>query len=238
MIALTIPLFVFIGLLPSVAWLIFYIREDLRHPLPMKFILLAFILGGIMTFLVLPIQLALNKQLPLIGVETYSLISFLILGGVEEFFKFAAVYFFIHKRRAFDEPLHAMIYMITAALGFAAVENVASVFQAADSSLFNIAILEALVLRFVGATLLHSLTSGLVGYYWGLNFIKQGRSFVLHHERELRPLIKGLIIASLLHAVFNWLIIETGPATFAIVFLVFTAFFILNDFEKFKREDI
>ena len=235
---LTTSLLVLLGLLPSVAWLIFYAREDTRHPVPLRMIVLAFILGGIVTFLVLPVQLALNRQLPLIGIAGYSLVSFLILGAIEEIFKFAAVYFFIHKRREFDEPMHAMIYMITAALGFAAVENVASVFQAADGSLFNIAILEALVLRFVGATLLHSLTSGLVGYYWGLNFLKQGGAFILHHERELKPLLKGLVFASLLHAAFNYLIIETGPATFAIVFLVFVAFFILNDFEKFKKEDI
>src|SRR3989338_4066253 len=103
---LTTPLLVLLGLLPSVAWLIFYAREDTRHPVPLKMIVLAFILGGIVTFLVLPVQLALNRQLPLIGIAGYSLISFLILGAIEEIFKFAAVYFFIHKRREFDEPMH------------------------------------------------------------------------------------------------------------------------------------
>ena len=227
-----------LGLIPSFAWLFFYTREDLRHPEPKKILLLSFLSGGVVTFLVLPIQIFLNKNLPQIGIVNYSFLSFLFIGAIEEIFKFLAVYIFIHRRREFDEPLHAMIYMITAALGFAAVENVASLFQASQGSILNIAIAESLTLRFIGATLLHTLSSGFVGYYWSLAFVKGATGFSLRHERELHPIIKGLLIATVLHAIFNYLIIKTGPATLAIVYVVFAALFLLGDFEKLKKEDI
>ena len=229
---------VFLGLVPSLAWLLFYIREDVKHPEPKILIFFSFLVGGLVTFAVLPLQLWLNGKLPPLGIPTYSLASFLILGTIEEIFKFLSIYVFIHRRREFDEPLHAMIYMITASLGFAAVENVASIFQAAQGSILNIAILESLTLRFVGATLLHSLASGLVGYYWGLAFVKSARAYFLEHKRELFFISKGLFIASVLHALFNYLIIKSGPASLAIVLVVFAGFFLLNDFEKFKKEDV
>jgi len=47
-----------------------------------------------------------------------------------------------------------------------------------------------------------------------------------------------LLIATVLHAIFNYLIIKTGPATLAIVYVVFAALFLLGDFEKLKKEDI
>jgi len=78
----------------------------------------------------------------------------------------------------------------------------------------------------------------LVGYYWSLAFVKGARGFTLLHKKELHPLLKGLLIAIVLHAIFNYLIITTGPANLAIIFVVFAAFFLLNDFEKLKKEDI
>ncbi len=234
----TVLVLIVLGLLPSLAWIIFYAHEDIRHPEPKKYIALAFIVGGLVTIVAYYAQLVLNGLSDALGIVDFSFLSFLILGGIEELFKFLGVFFCIHRLKAFDEPLHAMIYMIIAALGFAAVENVASLFQAAQGTVWNIAIVESLTLRFVGATLLHSLASGIVGYYWGLAFIRNSRGFALDHERELHPIFIGLLFATVLHAIFNYLIIETGPASYAIIFLIFVAFFVLSDFEKLKKTDI
>lgn len=219
---------IILGLLPSLAWLAFYLHEDFRHPEPKQLVALTFLLGGISTFLVLPVQLVVNDWLAGAGVEQFELTSFVVLGALEELFKFGVVFLFIRKARAFTfEPIHPMVYMITAALGFAAVENVASLFRAADGTLLNSALLETVILRFIGATLLHSLASGLIGYYWG-------KAMALRAE-PAPYLAQGLVYASLLHAAFNYLIIKTGPVNFAIVFLIITAFFILNDFEILRQ---
>lgn len=200
-----------LGLIPSFAWLAFYLHEDAKKPEPKILIFYTFLLGAASAFLVLPFQILANNWLTLLNVPVYSSIGLIALAGTEELVKFLVVFWGISKRKEFDEPIDAMIYMITAALGFAAVENIASALQ-------SISTLETTSLRFVGATLLHSLTSGLVGFYWAKN----------------SPL-KGLALAVVLHAVFNYLIISTGPIGPAIIFLVFVAYFLLNDFEEIKR---
>jgi len=231
---ITISLIV-IGLIPSLAWLLFYLHEDYKHPEPKGMILYTFLLGCLITFALLPIQVFISNTLLANGFQQYGFNSFLALAFTEELVKFIVVYVFIHRRRVFQEPVDAMLYMIFAALGFAAVENIASLFKVSDGSIFNIEILESLSLRFIGATLLHTLASGIVGYFWGLAFLKSGKTFFLQHGKELPLIATGLIVATVLHAIFNKLIIATGPASLAILFVVLVPFFVLSDFEKFKR---
>jgi RsiW-degrading membrane proteinase PrsW (M82 family) len=209
-----------LGLLPSFAWLIFYLSED-KNPEPKKTLFFAFIAGGFSTFVVLALQTFINKIAISGGIQEHSPISFLILGGLEEIFKFLAVYLVISKRPEFDEPIDAMIYMITAALGFAAVENVAAIYA---TSMPNI--LETTTLRFFGATLLHTLSSGLIGYYWA-------KSILANNSKKI--LIFGLMFGTSLHAVFNYLIIRYEPVIVPTIFLIIFALFILHDFEKLKR---
>jgi protease PrsW len=212
-------LLVILGLLPSVIWLLFYLREDSKRPEPKKLIIFAFIVGGVSTFFALAFQLFYNNIAVTQGIALYSITSLVVLAGIEELVKYGAVYFSVSRRKEFDEPIDPMIYMIVAALGFAAVENIATIFQANSS-------LETAALRFVGATLLHSLSSGLVGYYWG-RFLATKRNF-----KSL--ILTGLALATILHVIFNYLIITTGPAGVVIIFLIFIALFILKDFEKLK----
>lgn len=218
---------IILGVIPGLAWLAFYLREDYRHPEPRKLIFYTFISGALITVLVLQFQIIVNDWVISKGWSTYSFVSFLFLGVVEEVFKLAAVYIAVGRRKEFDEPIDAMVYMIASALGFATVENVASVLRSDSLSLTSPGPLETTALRFVGATLLHSLTSGLVGYYWG-RAMAQGKSVLIW-------IGQGILIATLLHAVFNYLIIKSEPVALPLIFLVFMALFILNDFEKLKR---
>jgi len=63
----------------------------------------------------------------------------------------------------FDEPTDAMIYCIIAALGFASVENLMILFKISFPD-FGQAI-GIMGFRFLGATLLHTLASAMVGYW-------------------------------------------------------------------------
>lgn len=209
-----------LGLLPSFAWLVFYLSED-KKPEPKKTILLAFFSGAITTVIVFLVQSLINQFLLKLGVVEYSSVSFLILASLEEVFKFLAVYYVISKRIEFDEPVDAMIYMITAALGFAAMENIAAAYNAPLTT-----VLETTTLRFFGATLLHTLSSGLVGYYWA-------KSILAFNSKKI--LIFGLALGTLLHALFNYLIINYEPIVIPTMFLIVFAIFILHNFEKLKR---
>lgn len=208
-----------LGLLPSFAWLIFYLEED-PHPEPKKLVFEAFLAGAVSTFIVLGAQTFFNSWAIDRGIATHTFLSFLFLAGIEEFFKFGAAWIVISKNRDnFDEPVDAMIYLIVVALGFAAVENMAAAFNAGELAF------ETTTLRFIGATLLHTLSSGLLGYYWALSLIRINKKILLF----------GFILATLLHTIFNYLIIKYEPAIVPTTFLIIFAIFILYDFEKLKK---
>lgn len=219
-----------VGLAPSMVWIWFFLREDEAHPEPKKLLLYVFLSGAAMTFFVYGPQVYLVNLLSHIDVGQFSALSLLLLAGLEEAFKFLAVYLTVGRHKEFDEPLDAMIYMIVAALGFAAIENVASLFQPANALIKEIGPFEVTSLRFVGATLLHSLSSGLVGYYWGM---------AKACKRNIVPyIIEGIGVAAILHAIFNYLILIFEPETLlAPLFLVAIAFFVLNDFEELKQRE-
>lgn len=220
-----------LGLLPSIVWLVFFLQEDRLRPEPRKLIVSVFLAGAVIIIPAFLLQLFFNKYAgSLIGVKEYTFISFIILGGIEEVLKFSAAYFTIRKKKEFDEPIDAMIYMITAALGFAAVEDISSALSGINQ-IGETSTISAITLRFVGATLLHALSSGTIGYFWG-------KAMAVRKHQYLKLIGGGLLLAILLHAIFNYLILKTGPTGWAILFLVFVAFFIFQDFEKLKHKTI
>jgi RsiW-degrading membrane proteinase PrsW (M82 family) len=83
-------------------------------------------------------------------------------------------------------------------------------------------------MRFIGANFLHTLSSGIIGYYWALGIV----------ERNVwRRLLVGISLATLLHAAFNLLIIKLGE-TFLFgtsLLLFFAGLLALHDFEVLKR---
>ncbi len=220
-----------VGLLPSLVWTLFYLHEDEDHPEPRKILFYAFLAGGASTFFVFGPQMWLSQYLPTLGIAQFSFASLFMLAGLEELFKFLAVYIVISKRKEFDTPIHAMVFMVIASLGFAAVENIAAIVTHGNTLqpwFLGSQALEVTSLRFVGATLLHTISSAFVGYYWALAMIER-RNFV--------PLIaEGIGIGTLIHAIFNGLIVSFGPTTIlATLLLVTMSFFVLNDFEELKQ---
>ena len=210
---------IILGLLPSFAWLIFYLEED-PHPEPKPLIFETFLAGAGITLIVLGIQYFFNGLVQPYGIAQYSFFSFLGLSAIEELFKFLAARSVISQHlNDFDEPVDAMIYIIVAALGFAAVENVAAAFKAREI------VFETATLRFIGATLLHTLGSGLLGYYWARSIIENRRALLL----------TGFTLATILHTIFNYLIIRFEPVVIPTTFLIVAAIFILYDFEKLRH---
>lgn len=217
-----------LGILPSIVWLIFFDQEDHKHPEAIRNLSFAFILGCFATFFALAVQLGLNHYFVEWNIASKSPFAVSIFATIEELVKFLAVLLMLRSTKYFDEPLDAMIFMITVALGFAAVENVASLINQAgilEAGVTSKAY-ELLIVRFLGATLLHSLTSAIVGYHWAIGIIAK--------KLKAWHIFAGLVVASLLHGVFNYLIIMKGPTTWAIVFVVVVSFFVLIDFQKLK----
>ena len=227
---LTILFSVFVGFLPGFAWLLFYLKEDI-HPEPRRLIASTFVLGMASAAVALIAETVLNiGVLPVLGIARLSVISLIAISLIEELAKFGAAYISVNKSPYFDEPVDAMIYMVAAALGFATIENLGAITGvntaqgAFISSIFHIT-----SLRFVGATLLHSLASACIGYFWALDI----RDFKLK-----KYIYIGLAVATGLHTIFNYLIIQYGNLMYILVFLSIAGFFVLSDFEKLRRKII
>lgn len=205
--------FVALGLAPSAIWLWYYIQKD-DHPEPKSIILKTFIYGFISTFAAFGIEFIFMKSvmrlsdfcpgckynLPqLLGFAAgadFFMISFtilIVLAYIEEAIKYIAAKSAAIKSRAFDEPVDAMIYLITAALGFAAAENIGYIMQDAPHAI-GIA-----YFRFLSSTFVHVLASAVVGYFLAYSIVrKKNRAFYA---------AIGLGIATTLHTLFNFFII-------------------------------
>lgn len=222
-----------LGFLPGLAWLFFFLQEDSAHPEPKRLIIYTFLITGLITIPALAAEFLFEDSITNLNWQNKVLVIFFGLAAIEEFFKFAAVYLFIRRNREFNEPLDAMIYMITGALGFATIENIAvlgNVFNNAPLGFFLETSIKTLSLRFIGATLLHALASAIVGYYWAVGFLV---------KKEKIHIWGGLIIAILVHTGFNLLIMrfENVSLFYPSLFLMIIAFFIFADFEKIKKQE-
>lgn len=211
------------GVLPALVWLSFWLREDRKNPEPNNLILKTFLLGMLSVALVLPFQKGVQIAFP-----TLIIFPFVLWAALEEVFKFVAGYFGgIHSVED-NEPLDPLIYMITAALGFVAVENALFIFspiQAEDLS-------QSLItgqLRFIGASLLHVVASGIVGV--GLSF-----SFYQSRMQKIVKVTLALLGAIAFHILFNLLIVKVDDigTTLAFIFVWVGVVALLLAFEKVR----
>jgi RsiW-degrading membrane proteinase PrsW (M82 family) len=159
---------------------------------------------------------------------------------IEEGLKLAAFLVIAYPSRYVDEPVDAIIYLISVALGFAAFENVLFFLNGIGSTdyvtVHNV-FLSAEVpraflvnnLRFIGANLLHLVASGFIGVFLGLAFYKNTVSKIFY-------ILNGFLGAVLLHLMFNYFIIilKNNPIIVFAAVWVFSVLLIVL-FERVKQ---
>lgn len=167
----------------------------------------SFLIGALAIVLTLPPQEIANT---LVGNQT-SFHFFLINSGIEEIIKFGLVFLFIAFTPFVDEPIDYAIYLITGALGFAALENTLYLIDPVRS-VFSDSSLRIMSLRFLGSTLLHAAMAALLGLGLGLTWHKKKRYRFL-------VFVATLILVVTLHAAFNFFIIN-GTDSYVLLSLV------------------
>ena len=209
------------GLIPALFWLWFWLREDKCRPEPRTLITSAFIAGMLIVALVLPLQKFAMERF-----HGENLIFVWVI--IEEVLKYVAALVVVLWNKAVDEPIDAIIYMITIALGFSALENALFIYNPLVTGDYANSFLTG-NFRFLGATLLHVLASGTVGVFMALSYYK--RDIV-----RIASATVGLFVAILLHALFNFFIMDASGETvlgvFMFVWMGVIVFFLL--FEKVK----
>ena len=193
------------GIIPALFWVWFWLREDKAHPEPKSLIAASFLAGMAIVAIVLPLQkFALDRF------TGDSLILVWVI--IEEITKYTAALIVVLWNKAVDEPIDTLIYMITLALGFSALENALFIYTPLQNGNWAESVLTG-NFRFLGATLLHVLSSGTVGAAMALSFYR-GKLF------RIVMATLGLCLAILLHALFNSFIIDSASGeTILIVFL-------------------
>ena len=202
------------GILPSGVWLAFWLMEDRCAPEPKGRLLLTFLAGMAAVGLVLPVErfIAVLVGTSIAGSTlAQGMLLLLLWAAVEELSKLGAASIFGLESRAYDEPLDAVVYLTTSALGFAAAENALYLFVSLADNVGTSSLLTG-DLRFVGATLLHTLASATIGLTM---------AFFFYSSRAVRiaALVVGVILAVALHTLFNFFILWAGSAQTLYVFL-------------------
>ncbi|HEY4504071.1 MAG TPA: PrsW family intramembrane metalloprotease [Candidatus Paceibacterota bacterium] len=203
------------GIIPTFIWLIFWLREDNIHPEPRRLIALSFLAGC------LSVIIAIIFEKFAQDVISNTAYKYMAWAGIEEILKFIAVAIVALNSKYLDEPIDAMIYCITVALGFAALENALFILSPLHAGELTTTIVTG-NLRFIGATLVHVVSSASIGFMIGLSFYR-GKII------KTLSIAIGIILSMALHASFNLAIINSttintlkvfGGVWFAVVILI------------------
>jgi RsiW-degrading membrane proteinase PrsW (M82 family) len=237
---MTYPLYIFFGVLPSIIWLLFYLRRDV-HPEPKSEVLKIFFYGALATIPAFFLEKGVyaftasslfSDRVPALAGAPFFITIFNIFIGValvEEILKYLVVREKALRSAEFDEPIDALLYMIIAALGFAALENILILFRLGPEFLVKEA-LALSIFRFLGATFLHTLCSGTVGFFLALSFFETKKRFQL--------LSTGLGLATLLHGLYNFSIMKMEGnlrVLIPIIILLGLAIFVSLGFKRLKK---
>ncbi len=212
-----------IGAIPALVWMMFWLQEDKEDPEPRGLIIATFILGMLGVLLVLPVQ----KFILTLTTNQQNLI--ILWAFAEEIVKFALVILIIKPSRQINQPVDYAIYLMIVGLGFAALENTLYIIKPLIVKDATVVFLTG-NLRFMGSTLLHATTSGLIGMMIGLAFFQN--RFI----KDMSTLV-GLALAVLLHSTFNLFIMKgEGKSTLQIfIFLWVVTVISILVFEKLRR---
>jgi RsiW-degrading membrane proteinase PrsW (M82 family) len=198
------------GILPALFWLWFWLKEDRAHPEPRSLIILSFLAGMAAVIAVIPAQKLINDYVS----NVFWIV--LLFATVEELAKFFLAKISVLHRKDVDEPTDPLIYLITVALGFSALENALFLL----SPILDGQVVSGIItgnLRFVGATLLHIASSATIGTAIAFGFYRNR----LH---KIFYLIFGVILSVALHTLFNLLIMEGDGKN---IFLVFAGVWVM-----------
>ncbi len=210
------------GIIPSLLWLWFWLKEE-EHPEPKLLLTTIFILGMIAVVVVLPIEKFVQVH---IASESKRLI---LWATAEELLKYLAAMTVLYRLKFSNKPIDWPIYLITSALGFAALENALFLLKPFALSHGAVGLLTG-QLRFLGSTLLHTVSSGTIGIAIGLSLYMKG------YARKLF-LLGGFVTAIALHSAFNFFIIKNDGNDFLKVFafLWVATIIVMLLFERVRR---
>jgi RsiW-degrading membrane proteinase PrsW (M82 family) len=180
---------------PALFWIGYFYYKDRFQPEPFLYIGISYILGFAAAYVcyrsygLLPL-VGLPEDPSLIMENNRQLFFVYSLGPVglqEEFYKLLP-FFIVIRFKVFDEKIDGIIYASVIALGFASFENLHYLVYLHGFELLG---------RAIASPLTHTIYSSIWGYMVGRARIEK--------KPLWKPAILGLMIAALLHGIFDFL---------------------------------
>lgn len=204
---------------PIIIILMYVYYRDKYEKEPLALLLKGLLMGGI---IVIPILFAerlvsgMGAQWMVKPMNSAFYTAFFVAALCEEAFKFVAVYVLIWRNANFNEKFDGIVYAVFVSLGFAWVENVMYVMNAADS-------MHVGFLRAFTAVPAHAMFGILMGYNLGL------AKFAL--EKRRKYLIYAFAIPFIFHGAYDFILMSEHP----ILLLLFIPFLMLLFVRAKKR---
>ncbi len=223
---------VFLALIPAIGLLCIVYVQDKKDKEPKGLIVKTFIFGVLCTIPAIIMEVAgelvLTRGLYMSQYSTgYVLINaFVVVAVSEETCKMFAAKFAIWKRAEFDHRFDGIVYCVSSALGFAALENVLYVFQYSGSGSGMKTVLGVPVIVIARALLsipTHAVCGMIVGYFFGL---AKEKEIMGDRGGKTKFLWLSILIPAIEHGIYDGCIFmssitgEVGYIIFDLIFVI------------------
>ena len=195
-----------LAILPPLVIAFYIYQKDKYDREPKRLIIKSFLFGCISVIPAIILENIYNQSL----FSNLFLYVFLGIALVEEGVKYFFLRKYMYNKEEFNEPMDGIVYAVMISLGFATVENIGYVLNHPGQEK-NIAIM-----RMFTAIPLHAVCGVILGYYVGL----------AKFSENSRPLLyKGVFLATLVHALYNYFIFLGYGFIFSIIALVVAIYY-------------
>lgn len=220
--------------LPALAVAGYFYFGDPTHREPLVLVSVTFLLAILFATFAAIVNTLSQPAFEVIPVVGVILFFFLVVAPVEEFVKWLAIRVFAYRSDDFKTVVDGVVYGAVAGLGFAAIENFSYILttyldveQASQLVQQRTAIATAITRAFVGPG--HVIFSAWAGFYLGLaKFNPENRGPIV---------VKGLLIAGFIHALYNSLVstLPLNLLTFVVFIAIFHGFWFTILYRKVRR---
>ena len=220
-----------LALLPAIVLMFFVYQHDKAETEPIGLVCKVFVRGALSAFLAMVLELILGTAFAYLldpNSLLYSILAvFVGVGMVEEFCKRRVLMKHIWYNPEFNYRFDGIVYGVSSALGFAALENILYVLDTG---------LGTALVRSVTAVPAHAAFGVLMGYYLGQ---AKAHEIAGNAYSRGRYLMCSLLIPSIVHGIYDWILMYGSEAMMSgwLVFVIaldVAAIFIVR---KASRED-
>jgi RsiW-degrading membrane proteinase PrsW (M82 family) len=202
---------VILAMAPPTAFLLVIRHMDKLEPEPIGLVIKVLVMGGLA---VVPAGIAemLLLSIPVFkqgGIIGAGLQSFVVIAPIEEAVKLAVVMIVAWRNKNFNEENDGIVYVGTAAIGFAMLENVMYVLQNG---------LTVGIMRGITSIPLHVFTGVLMGYFVGM------AKFAPDPKHLRSKILTGLLIAVAIHAAYDTFVLSETEAAVLIIPMIIALF--------------